>query len=203
MDDRWKQHVYDARILYPDSNNYFHRALRKYEDSVWDHFILADMVLEELLDEYEVAYIDEFKAFTEGYNSNIGGGSNRGYRHSDEQKAKISKANKGIKKNPSSVAKQAKSLRGRIMPEYQKKKLIEAQLGTKSHHFIPWWIEYPDGTREEHYERTKTDYAKLKGWDVGTFRDRFSKSKNVGKPGKKGVFKGISVGNIGVEYEQY
>jgi len=195
---RWKAHCNDAYAY--RSKSHFHAAIRKYGEDVWEHSVLVDDVLTELLDEYEINLIEKYDTFNNGYNHNIGGGSNRGYRHTEEQKAKISKAHKGKKKKKESVDKQRKKLLGRKMPEYQIKKLIEAQIGIKSHHFKPWWIKYPNGVYEEHYNITKSNYAKLQDWDIGTFRDRFSKSKHVGKPGKKGTFKGITVGNIGEHY---
>jgi len=197
---RWRSHCYDAENLVA-SNNHFHRAIRKYGNDDWEHVVLIDDVPQSKLNEYEQNMIEKYDTYNSGYNSNIGGGSAKGYKHSQEQKDKIGAAHKGKPKKPKSVKKQAESLRGRVMPEDQRAKLITAQTGIKSHHFVPWWIEYPDGTIEVHTEVTKTDYAIGKGWNPNVFRDRFSKAKNVGHPGKKGVFKGIAVGNIGVNYE--
>lgn len=196
---RWRSHCRDAENMVAP-NNHFHRAIRKYGNDVWEHQVLIDDVPQDLLNEYEQNMIEKYDTFNSGYNSNIGGGSAIGYKHTQEQKDKIGKAHKGKKKKPESVEKQRKALKGRVMPEDQKQKLIEAQLGVKSHHFKPWWIKYPDGSYEEHYNITKTEYAESKGWHPISFRDRFSEAKKVGSPGKKGLYKGISVGNIGEHY---
>lgn len=200
MGYRWKSHCRDAENC-TMPNNHFHKAIRKYGNDDWEHEVLVDDVPQGLLNEYEQNLIEKYDTFNNGYNSNVGGGSAIGYKHTEEQKAKIGATHKGKKKSKESIEKQRKALIGRKMPKDQKDKLIAKQIGTKSHHFTPWWISYPDGTYEEHYTITKTDYAKLNGWDAGTFRDRFSKSKNVGQPGKRGAFKGVAVGNIGEIYE--
>lgn len=198
---RWKAHCRDAEAVRMP-NNHFHKAIRSYGNDDWEHTILAADVPQKLLNEYEQNFIEKYDTYNKGYNSNIGGGSALGYKHTEEQKRKIGAAHKGIKKKPESVKKQAESLRGRKMPEDQKQKIIDTQLGCKSHYFVPWWIQYPDGTLEVHTDITKTEYAISKGWNASSFRDRFSKAKKVGSPGRKGVFKGITVGNIGVDYEK-
>ena len=78
------------------------RALRhnkhynKYLQRSWnmhgaDHFefLLIEECSVDSLDEREVFYIDRYGAYTDGYNLNFGGGSNRGYVHSEESKQKI------------------------------------------------------------------------------------------------------------------
>ena len=71
---------------------YFHNALRKYGmdnfewEIVWEGYCDKDK-----LDELESLYIDFFKSLRpNGYNLNLGGSGNRGFKHSEETKLKLS-----------------------------------------------------------------------------------------------------------------
>lgn len=76
-------------------NNYhFARAIRKYDKNDWEWIILCECT-ESNLDGAEKLFISLYNAFKNGYNSDYGGKSCRGYKHSEETKKKISRSNAG------------------------------------------------------------------------------------------------------------
>lgn len=112
------------------SNNYFHRAIRKYG---WDNFewcILETVPTRVAASEIERYWISYFKSNdrTFGYNMTIGGEGAKGRVHSEESKKRMSEARKGItfseehKQNLSKAAKQRKAI-----SEETRKKLSEIQ----------------------------------------------------------------------------
>lgn len=78
-----------------DSQLMFHQALRKHgkEAFTWD--VIEDNIIVELLDDRETYWIERYDSFHHGYNMTLGGGSSRGYHHSDETKDKIRSKAKG------------------------------------------------------------------------------------------------------------
>lgn len=76
-----------------DYNCAFHRAIRKYgpENFIWEVLSIYNTVSES--NEAEVRLIAEYSScYGIGYNSNEGGGSNLGFKHSEEAKDKIRRA---------------------------------------------------------------------------------------------------------------
>lgn len=180
---RWKDHVtaaYDKK--YKEYNYPLQRAIRKYGEDEFTSIILEDEVPIELLAELEVLYIEKYDTFYNGYNQTKGGEGTAGER-SPEAKEKISKANKE-----------------RIWTEDMKQKMSQSKSGAKGSKFIPWFIEYPDGSREEYWDKDKATVAIEKEWHVGSFKNLFSKQRGVGKVIEKGRYKGYRVGNIGEVY---
>jgi group I intron endonuclease len=100
---RKKEHKYDSQHeAYCSYNCPFYRAIRKYdyETLKWEIIDIADSIEE--LNIKEIYWIKYYNSFirnknSNGYNSNIGGGSNLGYLPSEETKIKISKAGSGEK----------------------------------------------------------------------------------------------------------
>ncbi len=70
--------------------SHFYNAIRKYgfDSFVWE-IIFSGIPLEHL-DWYEIWTIQLFDSFKKGYNSTIGGSGNRGFRHKDSTKKKMS-----------------------------------------------------------------------------------------------------------------
>ena len=74
-------------------NNKFYNALRKYIDAIVWEILEADVPIS-LLDEKETAYISQFDSFNNGYNSSPGGSVRRGFKVSEETRARMSAAAK-------------------------------------------------------------------------------------------------------------
>lgn len=113
VEERWKEHVADTKR---GSNRLLCKAIRKYGEN---SFILTQIdtaTSKEELNKKEVEWIAELKTFRfgggTGYNMNIGGGSNSGYKASEETKKKLSIASTG-----------------RLHTEEAKAKIGEAHLG--------------------------------------------------------------------------
>lgn len=102
LDLRWRQHITASNNpKNADYNSHFHRAIRKHLPS---NFIVEELVRIESddvdyllveLNKLEIHYIKKFDTYRYGYNSNEGGGANKGLKHSDETKKKMSESRKG------------------------------------------------------------------------------------------------------------
>lgn len=69
-------------------NKHLQSAWDKYGRDAFVFAVLSECPVEKLNEE-EVFYIDSLGAFRDGYNMNIGGGSNFGYKHSESAKDKM------------------------------------------------------------------------------------------------------------------
>lgn len=83
---RIHQHFRNSR--YGHQSPLYH-SMRKYTRDIFEISILEECDIN-LLDEREQYWISHYKTLTEGYNCNIGGGSGRGYKHTEETRRKIS-----------------------------------------------------------------------------------------------------------------
>lgn len=181
---RWQNHVtsaYDEK--YKEYNYPLQRAIRKYGEDSFSSEVLEDNIPEDILDITEIAYIEKYDTFYNGYNQSKGGEGVSGER-SIEAKANIAKANSE-----------------RVWTEEMKTNMADKKSGVNGSKFKPWWIKYPNGSYEEIHTMDKKEYALRNGLHVGSFKNMFSKSKGVGKEVLKGVYKGYAFGNIGEEYE--
>ena len=172
---RWKEHVKRAYDKTSKEYNYpLQRAIRKYGEDSFTTEILEDNVPAELLSELEVLYIEKHNTFYEGYNQTKGGEGTSGER-SYEAKAAIAKANKE-----------------RIWDEDMRQKMSESKTGAC---LEPWFIRHPDGVIEKFTDVSKADYALVKGYHVGSFKNLFREErKGVIVPA--GKFKGYEFGNL-------
>jgi hypothetical protein len=76
MENRWKQHVRNARRN--TDNNKFYNAIRKYGADVWTHESLVQTKSQAESDSEEIRCIDEYDTFHNGYNGTKGGGGTSG-----------------------------------------------------------------------------------------------------------------------------
>lgn len=76
-------------------NKHLQSAWNKYGADSFE-FTMLEFCPEELLDEREVYYIETYNSFNNGYNMNIGGSSNRGYKHTDESKQKMAESHPDV-----------------------------------------------------------------------------------------------------------
>lgn len=84
---RWNMH---RSLLARNEKENIHllRAWNKYGASAFEWVVLEKCAVE-LLDEREIFWIAQKDSFRNGYNRTIGGGGNRGFKMSEEQKRKI------------------------------------------------------------------------------------------------------------------
>jgi group I intron endonuclease len=118
LDERWKQHLKDAKAGSPYA---IHRAIRKYGPDFFERSVLAETDSFDELNKLEIEHIALRGTFGEtGYNQTIGGdGVMTLRRHSPETREKISALQKGRKQSPESIEKRAAARRGiKLTPEH-------------------------------------------------------------------------------------
>jgi len=127
---------------------YFNRAIRKYGKNNFEWGILEHCDSKEELDEMEFHYIKQYNTFGKnGYNLTYGGDGVIGYKHSEENKKKISNSNKGriisietrermseAQKNRSVISdetrmKMSLNRKGKKLTEEHKEKIRQAHIG--------------------------------------------------------------------------
>lgn len=99
------------------NNEHFTQAIKKYGWENIQHIILWQGSEKAIACELEKYYIKLFNLTDreKGYNSSTGGeNSSEGFKHTDEAKRKISKANKGKKVSPESIELTMKKRRKRV-----------------------------------------------------------------------------------------
>ena len=93
IDKRINRHINELRKN-KHSNKHLQSSYNKYGEKNFKFDIIL-CCKERYLDRLEKLYIKKFDSLKNGYNQNIGGGSMRGYRHTEEQKEKMSYQRKG------------------------------------------------------------------------------------------------------------
>jgi len=139
-----KERIYDhLNKTKLKKNNHFHNALKKHgkENFVWE--ILEENIKEEDLDDKEIFYIKKYESYKKekGYNSLIGGKSNRISLNKEVREKMSIKRLKNMEENrkkyngfamsPSTREKMSKSRIGTSMCEGAKEKLRKANIGKK------------------------------------------------------------------------
>jgi len=131
LEKRKNKHINDAKNN--RYNMYFHKAIRKYgkEDFIWE--IVAECNSLEELNMTEIKMIEKYNTLKKGYNLNVGGEGQFGFKHSKETKKKMSEANKGEKHPMYGKYGKNNPNFGKTRSEKSKKKMSEAQRGKRSH----------------------------------------------------------------------
>jgi len=131
-----------------DYNSVLHRTFRKHgiENFIWEILYRGSTNIK-LLNELEIFYIDFFNSYRNGYNSNLGGGSNNGYRATTETKLKqaesaknrpkiteetrikLSKVHKGRKVSEETKIKISISNSGKVRTQENKDKIAKTLTG--------------------------------------------------------------------------
>lgn len=123
---RMSSHRNKAKLL----KNKFYNAVRKYGWANFSYEVIAQLQanseqeLTALLDQLEVYYIDKYNSYHDGYNSTLGGHSNRGYKMSQEFREKCK--NRVFSKETRN--KMSISASNRVVSEQTKWKLREAAI---------------------------------------------------------------------------
>lgn len=144
---------------------YFHRAIRKYGEAMFEWEIIVDNVPIELLNDLETNCIAMENAYLCGYNLCPSGGANRGWKPSEQTLENMRKAQKG-----------------RTFTASAKEKMSKAQSGTKNHKFSPWYIyTRPSGTFQYFFTTTIRDYASSLGIPETSIKNCFYKTPRKGK----------------------
>jgi group I intron endonuclease len=110
----------------------FHQALKKYDIGNFDYQILVDCIsTKDEANELEVYYVALFDSYKNGYNMTQGGGNRGQFKHTDESKAKMSKAHLGKKLNELQKENITKSLMGVPKSETHRINVIKSITGLK------------------------------------------------------------------------
>ncbi len=93
LNERMFRHIHDA--LGSWDNIYFHKAIRKHgvENFKWE--ILIECYSRNELDNIEIKLIKKYNTFGSGYNLNVGGKGNAGFKLTEDTRQKMSEAKKG------------------------------------------------------------------------------------------------------------
>ena len=148
VSNRWQRHKDDA--FKNRDNRKFYNAIRKYGTDCWNVETLLEVSSIEEAKSKEIELIEHFDSYRQGYNATKGGDGNngivmseesnqarrkallgkpknydrmKGKKHSEETKAKISAAHKGMKKpwlksTPESITKRAMTRRALTKDQY-------------------------------------------------------------------------------------
>lgn len=149
-------------------NTKWGKALRKYGYESMEYIILDTIehndkfVLNTLLNESEMYYINFYNTYKNGYNSTKGGNGSVGFKHvyTEEQCKSRSERRKGKKHTEDTKIKIGKAHKGRKKSESQIKKMSISNLNK-----IPWNKGIPSNIpREKHgmYGKTHTEESRSK-----------------------------------------
>lgn len=117
---RYKRHVADAKKV----KNKFYNAVRKYGVDSFTFDVLFTVLDANDLNELEQKFIIEYDSFANGYNSNTGGKSAFGFRHSEETRKKLSEQKK--QNNPQ---------KGKPLTDEHKEKIASKMRGELGHFY--------------------------------------------------------------------
>lgn len=128
---RFAEHCYSAR---KKDGYYLHNAIAKYgKDNIKIEIVetitdLNTLSLREQLNEKEIFYINYFNSLIpNGYNTVQGGNSNLGFKHREESKLAISKANTGHIVTQKTRELISQRLKGHIVSEETKRNISKAK----------------------------------------------------------------------------
>ena len=119
---RWEQHIRELNNNLKYCNPHLQNAWNKYGADNFEFTIICQC-LEQDLDRLEIHYIAHYHTFYKdgngGYNLTLGGDGIRGYRYTDEQRARRSEQNKEIMNRPEVKAKISRAMN---RPEAKKRR---------------------------------------------------------------------------------
>lgn len=130
LKQRWYEHTHTD--LYTGSH--FHNALLKYGVDKFHMYLLEECTIDQL-NEREIYYISMFDSYANGYNMTPGGAGVPGYKHTSEDKVKMSESSKKFWNSLSAedrkqfIEKRANRLRGKKKTNEHKQALSNARKG--------------------------------------------------------------------------
>lgn len=157
VEDRWQRHQKDA-LTYRD-NRKFYNAIRKHGIEAWQVQTLMEVASVDEAKRKEIELIEQYDSYYRGYNATKGGDGNngiimsaesnlarsialkgipknsdrmKGWKHSEESKAKISTAHRGMKKpwvkwTKEQISKRAMTRRGLSKEQFDQMHLLRSQ----------------------------------------------------------------------------
>lgn len=178
-------------------NEHFTNAIKKYGWINFEHIIIAKGLDEETAKWLEIELIREWKTNdpNNGYNNSLGGEGMNGYKHSEETRQKISKANKGKQFSNEHRKKISEANKGHEISEETRRKISEANSGKNN-------PNYGKTLSEETRRKISENHADLSGENSPLYgkhpseetRKKMSESKKgekhplYGKKGKNSPF---------------
>lgn len=109
IDTRWATHIRELNDN-NHNNRYLQNSWNKYGEDNFEFTIIC-LCEEEELDEFEIDMIAHFDTYNNGYNLTLGGDGVRGYRYTDEQRARRSETLKGKPKSEKTKAKVSEAMK--------------------------------------------------------------------------------------------
>lgn len=132
-----KKYIGQSRNLNKRKNTHFwllrkNRHFNPHLQRAWNkgeliEFEIVEKCSEDALNDREVFWISKYDTMRQGYNLCKGGDATEGYHFTEEQKQKISKANKGKKTSRETIEKRKKTLREHMKDETFAKRLTEVR----------------------------------------------------------------------------
>ena len=132
---KWRHKSGSVNKKYGLYNTKFSRALRKYEIENFSWVILYKDIPRPLLNSMEMWIITQYDTYNNGYNSNMGGGTNFGYKPSKEAIEKSAAAKRGKPRSEETKRKISEALIGKSKPKMSdktKKKISISKMGSKN-----------------------------------------------------------------------
>lgn len=124
---RKNKHINDA--LVDRDNNHFHNSIKKHGKNKFEWEIIDYAESKKELNDLEIHYIKQLKSFEAGYNLTEGGGGMTNYVITEEHRKNLSESHKGYKHTDEQRRKISKALTGRPVSEYTRKLISESNKG--------------------------------------------------------------------------
>lgn len=135
----------DGQLKHPK----FANAILKYGWNNFSHEILHENLSKEEACSLEQKYISMYKEGGKSYNISDGGEGNRGYKFTDEQRKRMSEAQKGKKQSLETIAKRVAKNTGKKRSNKQKEKISKKVLQyTKDLQFIAKYFGAREAERQ-------------------------------------------------------
>lgn len=149
VEERFKQHLWDA---HRGSKTIFHNAIRKYGIENFKLETLESNISNDIAGEREQYYIKAYDSYylsRKGYNMTEGGNGTVGYIFTDEDKAKISEANKGRKFSEERNQRIREIMTGREYKPEWKAALSQSRLGRFTKQDNPFYGKHHTDTTKQ------------------------------------------------------